>query len=75
MSPRESVVPIYMPGRLRTASRPSRTARSLAVYWFSEETSLLLLVATGAEAISQGAKCSPLRAVCAAFSRWELRWR
>ena len=30
--PCESVVPMYMPGRLRTASKPSRTARSLAPY-------------------------------------------
>ena len=30
-SPRLSVDPIYMPGRLRTASRPSRTDRCLAV--------------------------------------------
>ena len=29
-SPRESVDPTYMPGRLRTASRPSRTAMDLA---------------------------------------------
>ena len=27
MSPRESVEPMYMPGRLRTASSPSRTER------------------------------------------------
>ena len=32
ISPCESVVPMYMPGRLRTASKPSRTARSLAPY-------------------------------------------
>ena len=31
MSPRESVEPMYMPGRLRTASRPSRTDRWRAV--------------------------------------------
>src|SRR5450756_3076657 len=33
MSPRESVEPMYMPGRLRTASRPSRTCRWRAMYW------------------------------------------
>ena len=32
MRPRESVDPMYMPGRLRTASRPSRTGRWRAVY-------------------------------------------
>ncbi len=32
MSPRESVEPMYMPGRLRTASSPSRTWRWWAVY-------------------------------------------
>ncbi len=32
MRPRESVDPMYMPGRLRTASRPSRTDRCRAVY-------------------------------------------
>jgi uncharacterized protein YqgC (DUF456 family) len=32
MSPRESVDPMYIPGRLRTASRPSRTCRWWAVY-------------------------------------------
>ena len=32
MSPRESVDPTYMPGRLRTASSPSRTDRCRAVY-------------------------------------------
>ena len=31
MRPRESVDPMYMPGRLRTASRPSRTERCRAV--------------------------------------------
>jgi len=31
MSPRESVEPIYMPGRLRTASKPSSTERWRAV--------------------------------------------
>ena len=31
MSPRESVDPMYMPGRLRTASSPSRTERWRAV--------------------------------------------
>ncbi|CPU65641.1 Uncharacterised protein [Mycobacteroides abscessus] len=31
MRPRESVVPMYMPGRLRTASRPSSTDRCRAV--------------------------------------------
>jgi len=30
MRPRESVEPMYMPGRLRTASRPSSTERCLA---------------------------------------------
>ena len=32
MSPRVSVEPMYMPGRLRTASSPSRTDRWRAVY-------------------------------------------
>ncbi len=32
MSPRESVEPMYMPGRLRTASSPSSTCRWWAVY-------------------------------------------
>ncbi len=32
MRPRESVEPMYIPGRLRTASRPSRTSRFAAVY-------------------------------------------
>src|SRR5919106_5755101 len=31
-SPREPVDPMYMPGRLRTGSRPSRTVMSLAPY-------------------------------------------
>src|SRR5690625_4290113 len=33
MRPRESVEPMYMPGRLRTASSPSSTERWRAVYW------------------------------------------
>src|SRR5688572_9127344 len=32
--PRAPVEPMYMPGRLRTASRPSRTWMSSAPYWF-----------------------------------------
>ena len=35
MSPRVSVDPMYMPGRLRTASRPSRTSRWWALYVLS----------------------------------------
>src|SRR4051794_9116244 len=32
-SPDEPVPPMYMPGRLRTGSRPSRTVMLLALYW------------------------------------------
>ena len=35
ISPRVSVEPMYMPGRLRTASRPSRTRRCAALYVLS----------------------------------------
>ncbi len=37
MSPRESVEPMYIPGRLRTASSPSRTDRCRAVYALGSE--------------------------------------
>ncbi len=37
MRPRESVDPMYMPGRLRTASRPSSTDRCRAVYAFGSD--------------------------------------
>ena len=32
INPRESVDPMYMPGRLRTASKPSRTVSASAEY-------------------------------------------
>jgi hypothetical protein len=38
MSPRESVEPMYMPGRLRTASRPSSTWR-----WWAEYSAVTIL--------------------------------
>ena len=39
-----SMEPIYMPGRLRTASRPFRTWISLALYSWSVAVSALVLV-------------------------------
>src|SRR3954471_6787791 len=44
MRPRVSVDPMYMPGRLRTASSPSRTRRWAALYVLSI---VMLLAGTG----------------------------
>ena len=43
MSPRESVEPMYMPGRLRTASRPSSTDRWRAEYSLLDTSQCYLL--------------------------------
>ncbi len=51
MRPRESVEPMYMPGRLRTASRPSRTCRWWAVY---SDADLLVAVFFAAVAVTSG---------------------
>ncbi len=51
MSPRESVDPMYMPGRLRTASSPSRTWRWWAVY---SDADLLVAVFFAAVTVTSG---------------------
>jgi len=42
MSPSVPVVPMYIPGRLRTASSPSRTERLVALYWVASFIAVLI---------------------------------
>lgn len=42
MSPSVPVVPMYIPGRLRTASSPSRTERLVALYWVASFIAVLV---------------------------------
>src|SRR3546814_20314824 len=73
ISPRVSVEPMYMPGRLRTASRPSRTRRWAALYVLS--MGLSLLVVRPCESISRRLEISaatPARAYPGRRGRVEL---
>ncbi len=66
MRPRESVEPMYMPGRLRTASRPSRTWRWWAVYSDAD-----LLVAVFFAAVGTSCNLTPCTdAPAPAHRRW-----